>query len=235
MWPWLMIAVGVLLVVGGLVARHRMLRAYQAQLAEEEATADPTELVQRTPSESKPGPGSKATPKPAVVATLTPEPKASIPFPDRPAAHRLTPPPMLRARSSDIPLLDWLRYYSDGNAWSGVIQSISDRISGDQMLKPYFGTMDRPTLQRHVMSTVMELTGEGLTVGEVRRLADAHLTFVANGGEAITEPVWDKLAATLANAMREHLVPEAAVAALDVTVAPLKAVIVTRCDANIED
>lgn len=135
---------------------------------------------------------------------------------------------MLRARSSDVPLLDWLRYYSDGNAWSGVIQSTSDRISGDPVLTPYFGSMDRATLQRHVMSALMELTGEGLTVGALRRLADAHVKFVAAGGTPITEPVWDKLAATGANALREHLVPEAAVVALDETLAPLKSVIVAR-------
>jgi len=151
-----------------------------------------------------------------------------VPFPDRPAGHRLTAPPMLRARSSDVPLLDWLRYYSDGNAWSGVIQSISGRISGDPMLQPYFGSMDRPTLQRHVMSLVRDLTGEGLTVGAVRRLAQAHVDFVAAGGEHVTEPVWDKLQATVANALREHLVPESAVLALDDTLAPLKSVIVTR-------
>ncbi|MEO7267931.1 MAG: hypothetical protein ABIW49_01840 [Knoellia sp.] len=238
MWPWLMIAVGVLLVVGGLVARHRMLRDYQAQLAEEEASEAATQrvlttTVERTARpESKPRPGP--TPANAPTTTTEPEPLASIPFPDRPAAHRLTPPPMLRARSSDVPLLDWLRYYSDGNAWSGVIQSIADRISGDPMLQPWFGSMDRPTLQRHVMSLVMELTGEGLTVGTVRRLADAHVKFVAAGGDHVTEPVWDKMHATFANALREHLVPERAVLALDDTLAPLKAFIVTRSDANID-
>ncbi|EAP97908.1 hypothetical protein JNB_13128 [Janibacter sp. HTCC2649] len=213
MWPWLMIAVGVLLVVGGLVARHRMMRDHRAQLAE--AAPTPT---------TKPASVTKPAP--------TPEPARSIPFPDRPASHRLTSPPMLRARSSDVPLLDWLRYYSDGNAWSGVIQSIADRISGDQLLKPWFGSMDRPTLQRHVMSIVMELTGEGLTVGTVRRLADAHVQFVAAGGAHITEPVWDKLHAPFANALREHLVPESAVLALEDTLAPLKAVIVTRSDSH---
>jgi len=215
MWPWLMIAAGALLIVGGLVARHRILRDHAAVSASKATPPRPEE-----------------TPTPAAVTTgtavATPQPASALPFPDRPPGHRLTSPPMLRARSSDIPLLDWLRYYSDGNAWSGVIQSISDRISGDPMLKPYFGAMDLPTLQRHVMSTVMEISGEGLTVGTVRRMADAHLTFVAGGGEPLTEPVWDKLVATTANALREHFVPEAAVAALDDTVAPLKSVIVTR-------
>lgn len=203
MWPWLMIAVGVLLVVGGLVARHRMMRDHRARLAAAEASEQRSDEA-----------GSQ------------PEPTASLPFPDRPASHRLTPPPMLRARSSDVPLLDWLRYYSDGNAWSGVIESISGRISGDRMLQPWFGAMDRPTLQRHVMSLVMELSGEGLTVGTVRRVAGAHVDFVEAGGEPITEPVWDSLQATFANALREHLVPEAAVLALDDTVAPLKSFIV---------
>lgn len=40
------------------------------------------------------------------------------PFPDRAPTHQLTQPPLLRVRSSDIPLLEWLRYYSDGNAWA---------------------------------------------------------------------------------------------------------------------
>lgn len=152
----------------------------------------------------------------------------TVPFPDRPPTHRLSQPPMLRARASDVPLLDWLRYYSDGNAWSGVIQSLADRISGDPMLQPWFGSMDRATLQRHVMSTLMELTGEGLTVGGLRRLAEAHKNFIAAGGAPVTEAVWNKLAATCANAMREHFVPEPAILALNDTVRPLKAFIVAR-------
>lgn len=261
MWPWLMIGAGVLLIVGGLVARYRMMRDYRAQLAKKAATSDrDTAAATRTATttarvgaEAAVEPKAAASPKPVIrltapaptpvaparaarparaaapaAATPSAGPTDSVPFPDRPATHRLAPPPMLRARSSDVPLLDWLRYYSDGNAWSGVIQSISDRITGDLVLKPYFGSMDRMTLQRNVMSTVMELSGEGLTVGTVRRLADAHLKFVSAGGEPITEPVWDKLVTTAANALREHFVPEAAVAALDDTLAPLKSVIVTR-------
>jgi hypothetical protein len=231
MWPWLMIAVGVLLVVGGLVARHRMMRDYRAQLAAEEAEAQAAGGA-GSPEGPLPSSDAKSTPVTASASAAEPETTASIPFPDRPPSHRLTPPPMLRARSSDVPLLDWLRYYSDGNAWSGVIQSIADRISGDPMLQPYFGAMDKPTLQRHVMSLVMELTGEGLTVGTVRRLADAHVKFVAAGGEHITEPVWDKLHSTFANALREHQVPERAVLALDDTLAPLEAFIVTRSDSS---
>lgn len=225
MWPWVMIVVGVVLVVGGLVARQRMLRDNRARLASVGATEPSSRQSSAAGSTSKsapsPSPSSRATPKPTPAAA-----EAPVPFPDRPPSHRLTDPPMLRARSSDVPLLDWLRYYSDGNAWSGVIQSTSDRISGDPVLQPYFGAMDRATLQRHVMSTLRDLIGEGLTVGTLRRLADAHVTFVAAGGPPVSEPVWDKLAATCANALREHLVPEAAVLALDETIAPLRAVLV---------
>ncbi|KGN37584.1 hypothetical protein N803_13985 [Knoellia subterranea KCTC 19937] len=172
-------------------------------------------------------PDSPATP--AAANSSTPDAGSEpMPFKDLPASHVLAPPPRLRTRSSDVPLMDWLRYYSDGNAWSGVIQSISDRISGDVMLQPWFGSMDRSTLQRHVMATVRDLTSEGLTVGTVRELAAAQLAFVQAGGEPITEPVWEKLHATFANALREHLVPEAGVQSLDTTLAPLKAVIVKR-------
>lgn len=78
------------------------------------------------------------------------------------------------------------------------------------------------------MTTVMMLTGEGVTVGALRRFAGAHLDHVRGGGEPLTEQAWDRLAATLANAMREHSVPESAVQDLEVTAAPLRSVIVAR-------
>ncbi len=168
----------------------------------------------------------------AVKAGLAPLPTAPpkpVPlFADRPIGHRLSSPPTIRVRAQDVPLQDWLRYYAEGNAWSGVIQSISDRITGDRDLQPLFGSMERATLQRHVMSTLMMLTGEGVTVGAVRRLAEAHLNHVQAGGEPVSEQVWDRLSTTLGNAMREHGVPEFAVQGLEHTAAPLRSVIVSR-------
>lgn len=260
MWPWLMIIAGALLIVGALIARHRMMRDYRAGLAlassrtagsdsrTPDSTADVGEdaplaeqgaAVDQPEAPEVPQPPAAAKPARPRITITEPSPLAAPPpprtpqsaqplFADLPVGHRLTSPPTIRVRAQEVPLQDWLRYYADGNAWSGVIQSISDRISGDRELQPYFGSMDRSTLQRHVMATVMMLTGEGLTVGAVRRLADAHLRFVQAGGDPLTEEAWNRLAATFANALREHLVPESAVSGLDATVAPLRSVIVAR-------
>lgn len=270
MWPWLLILAGTLLIIGALVARHRMMSDYHARLAEAEPTEARRSTVERDdpatteplkeaaprrtvePAAPEPVPESPAAPvrvappafaRPAAAApTITTRreakaaraaglpvgPKPEPLFADLPVGHRLTSPPTVRVRAQDVPLQDWLRYYADGNAWSGVIQSVSDRVSGDPVLRPYFGWMDRATLQRHVMSTVMMLTGEGVTVGAVRRLADAHLSFVQSGGEPVTEAVWNRMAATLGNALREHSAPEGAILSLNTTVAPLRAVIVSR-------
>lgn len=296
MWPWLMIIAGVLLIVGALVARHRMMRDYHERLVrtESESRAEASDITDTTetthapdttevhsaaaasvdapaepvaaadadtPAEA-PAPEPPKPPRPRITITepspLAPAAPAPTPhlrpvpssgsapgagrasaagrpgdkpqplFADLPVGHRLTSPPTIRVRAQDVPLQDWLRYYADGNAWSGVIQSVSDRISGDRELQAFFGQMDRTTLQRHVMSTVMMLTGEGVTVGAVRRMADAHLQFVQAGGEPVTEPVWNRLAATFANALREHMVPESAISSLDATTAPLRSVIVAR-------
>lgn len=290
MWPWLMILAGTLLIIGALVARHRMLRDYRDRLESDRVarvtTPDPststpppapaatetTSVVSvRAARASHPAtpaalPASPAAPaasapaapaRPAHAPSVTPVPAfarathtatvttrrevkaaraAGQPvvtgppplFADLPVGHRLTTAPTVRVRAQDVPLQDWLRYYAEGNAWSGVIQSISDRVTGDPLLQPYFGTMDRTTLQRHVMSTVMMLTGEGVTVGAVRRLADAHLRHVQSGGEPVTEAVWNRMAATLGNALREHNAPEAAILSLNTTVSPLRSVIVAR-------
>ncbi|WP_404386475.1 hypothetical protein LL946_07855 [Knoellia locipacati] len=286
MWPWLMIIAGTLIIIGALVARHRMMRDYRTQLAQGESSARAAEvasrvdavnlaaeralagraaaerttvrpatvepaIVQPTPEPDRPTSrpavhvGAEQTAQPtfepstepvlsrrAVKAGLAPLPTAAPKppplFADRPIGHRLSSPPTIRVRAQDVPLQDWLRYYAEGNAWSGVIQSISDRITGDRELEPFFGSLERATLQRHVMSTLMMLTGEGVTVGAVRRLAEAHLHHVQAGGEPISEPVWDRLAATLGNAMREHGVPEFAVQGLEHTAAPLRSVIVAR-------
>lgn len=247
MWPWLMIIAGVLLIVGALIARHRMMRDYHERLAgmeadEPVAPAAPLKpaapLAPASPAPSRPRititeptPGSVPTvtvPAPRTTAGAATASSSQPLFADRPPSHQLTEPPTIRVRALDVPLQDWLRYYAEGSAWSGVIQSISDRITGDRELQPFFGGFDRATLQRHVMSTVMMLTGDGVTVGAVRRLAGAHLQFVQAGGDPITEPVWDRLVWTFKNALREHGVPESAVNGIDVTAAPLKAVIVSR-------
>ena len=297
MWPWLMILAGTLLIIGALVARHRMMRDHRARLevAERAASADRTVAEETTdrvdaqrdagaraeveptstdrhedagpaPAVTPPAPtASPATPAAApppvapapaapttapvpafarsshtATATTRREVKAARAagqpvvtgppplFADLPVGHRLTTAPKVRVRAQDVPLQDWLRYYAEGNAWSGVVQSISDRVTGDPLLRPYFGALDRTTLQRHVMSTVMMLTGEGVTVGAVRRLADGHLRHVQSGGEPVTEAVWNRMAATLGNALREHNAPEAAILSLNTTVSPLRSVIVGR-------
>ncbi|MFW5473067.1 hypothetical protein ACOCJ5_07150 [Knoellia sp. CPCC 206450] len=325
MWPWFMIVAGTLLIIGALVARHRMMRDYRAGLEvgqraeagpgrgvegfDTRADDEPDAGVQDDDREAPPAPAPAVTPtappaartapaaptRPAApptrvtttppLATRTaptsdpampvapsptwapaapaaPAPVAPVPafaraadtptlttrrevkaaraagqpivtgppplFADLPVGHRLTTAPTVRVRSQDVPLQDWLRYYAEGSAWSGVVQSISDRVTGDPLLQPYFGSLDRTTLQRHVMSTVMMLTGEGVTVGAVRRLADAHLRHVRSGGQPVTEAVWNRMAATLGNALREHNAPEAAILSLNTTVSPLRSVLVSR-------
>ncbi|GAA4116449.1 hypothetical protein GCM10022415_13490 [Knoellia locipacati] len=328
MWPWLMIVAGTLLIVGALIARHRILRDYHAGLARvsretvaddvvapvvvdepeplapmpvmpeqaspEPAPAEPaphepapepepeplpptgqiravsadevpifvvtasdpsTRTVEETaPTEllgpERPAPEPVLPPRPAFARATDPPPPAAAPepasspapvapptlpttdpallFADQPIGHRLSTAPTLRLGTQEVPLQEWLRYYADGDAWSGVIQSITDRITGDEQLRPWFGGMDKETLRRHVMTTMMMLAGEGVTVGALRRLAGAHLDFVRAGGEPVTAPVWARLAATLANALREHRVPESAIRGVEVTAAPLRSAIVAR-------
>jgi len=178
-------------------------------------------------------PPPAAAPEPAAPSTPATPPPAAAPepallFADLPIGHRLTTAPTLPLGTQEVPLQDWLRYYADGDAWSGVIQSVTDRIADDEELQPWFGGMDRTTLQRHAMTTVMMLAGQGVTVGALRRLADAHVEFVRAGGDPVTAPVWARLAETLAGALREHGVPESAIRGVEVTAAPLRSVIVAR-------
>lgn len=181
----------------------------------------------------RPAPQPVLPPRPAFARATNPPPPAASPepaplFADLPIGHRLTTAPTLPLGTQEVPLQGWLRYYADGDAWSGVIQRVTDRIADDEELQPWFGGMDRTTLQRHAMTTVMMLAGEGVTVGALRRLADAHVEFVRAGGDPVTAPVWARLAATLADALREHGVPESAIRGVEVTAAPLRSVIVAR-------
>ena len=181
----------------------------------------------------RPAPEPVLPPRPAFARATNPPPPAAAPepaplFADLPIGHRLTTAPTLPLGTQEVPLQDWLRYYADGDAWSGVIQRVTDRIADDEELQPWFGGMDRTTLQRHAMTTVMMLAGEGVTVGALRRLADAHVEFVRAGGDPVTGPVWARLAETLAGALREHGVPESAIRGVEVTAAPLRSVIVAR-------
>lgn len=82
MWPWLLILAGTLLIVGGLVARHRMMRDFHAQ-------------VERPSTEPEPEP--EAEPEPEVEprrATPTTDMLIRVvPASDWPDLSEPTPPP----------------------------------------------------------------------------------------------------------------------------------------------
>ena len=96
----------------------------------------------------------------------------------------------------------------------------------------YFRDADREQLQRHFLAVLIIVTGQGVTVGLVRRLRRAHAGVCNSRGTPITADVWDTVIGVLAGVLIKFGTPPAALAALAATVAPIRAAIVTQPGAD---
>jgi hypothetical protein len=84
------------------------------------------------------------------------------------------------------------------------------------------------TLQRHFLAALMIVTGQGVTVGQVRRMQAAHTGVRNSKGEPITSAVWDTVIGVLAGVLGELGTPAATLTALGATIAPIRAAIVAE-------
>ena len=69
---------------------------------------------------------------------------------------------------------DWLRHLAGPDAWSEVVSRFYNRAATDPDITGYFTGVDLARLQRHFLAALMIVTGQGVTVGVVRRMHAAH-------------------------------------------------------------
>jgi truncated hemoglobin YjbI len=91
-----------------------------------------------------------------------------------------------------MPLRDWLRHFAGPDAWSQVVLRFYARAAADPNIAGYFTRVDIDQLQRHFLAALMIVSGQGVTVGVVRRMHTAHAA-VRNTttGQPITDTTWN--------------------------------------------
>jgi hemoglobin len=135
---------------------------------------------------------------------------------------------MVDAPDGPTPLRDWLRHLAGPDAWSEVVSRFYDRAAADPDIAGYFTGVDLARLQRHFLAALMIVTGQGVTVGVVRRMHAAHAGVCTPTGQPITEATWNATIGVLAGVLAELGTPPATLIALATTIAPIRAAIITE-------
>lgn len=149
-------------------------------------------------------------------------------YPGIPDTHVITECPMVDAAVGPTPLRDWLRHFSGVDAWSIVVARFYTRAAADPDIIDYFVGADMEQLQRYLLAAMMIVTGQGVTVGLVRRMQEAHADVRNSHGEPITAATWDGVIGVLAGVLGDLGTPPATLVALATTIAPIRAAIVVE-------
>lgn len=149
-------------------------------------------------------------------------------FPGVPDNHLLTECPMVAAPGGPMPLRDWLRHFAGVDAWTIAVSRFYTRASADADVAGFFAGIEMDKLQRHFLAAIMVVTGQGVTVGVVRRMRDVHANVRDAAGNPITGATWDTVIGVLAGVLGELGTPPATLVALATTIAPIRAAIVVE-------
>jgi truncated hemoglobin YjbI len=146
-------------------------------------------------------------------------------FPDE---HELLAAPMVATSSGTVTLRDWLVHYGyhREQAWPMVVADFYRRAAQDPAIASYFSDTDMPRLQRHFLAALTMLAGQGLQVGTVARMAEAHVGVHDDHGRRITPEVYDGVVDTLVAVLAAQGVPEVTCAQLGAIADTLRHVIV---------
>lgn len=135
---------------------------------------------------------------------------------------------MVPTAGGAVTLRDWLVHHSEhrDQAWPTVVSTFYERAAADPTIATYFTSTDMPRLQRHFLSALTTMAGDGLRVGTMTRMAGAHVDVLASDGTRITPAVYDAVVGTLVTVLAEHGVPEITREQLGAVAAALRDVIV---------
>jgi hypothetical protein len=147
------------------------------------------------------------------------------PFPDLPDEHLLADAPTVPP-GSGVVLYDWLRKEAGDGVWEEIVTEMYAQAASVPLVASYFGGVDLPELQRHFLAALAMITGRGLTVGAVRRMAAAHQPVHNEQGEPIDGAAYDAVVGTLASILLVRGVPQETLGQVGEMVGPLREVIV---------
>ena len=164
--------------------------------------------------------------KPPSVAEQPVPPATSDLYPGLADTHLVPECPFVNAPAGRTPLRDWLRHFAGIDAWSNAVERFYTRAAAHPEISAYFRHTDIVQLQRHFLAALMIITGQGVTVGVVRRMRAAHAGVTNSSGEPITSTVCDAVIGVLAQVLGELVTPPATLAELATTIAPIRAAIV---------
>jgi truncated hemoglobin YjbI len=130
-------------------------------------------------------------------------------YPELPDTYLLFEAPTLTdpLTGMQMPLRKWPVTFHpvQKQVWAELVSLFYTRAATDPGIAAYFTSVDLPKLQGHFLAALVLLTGEGLDVGTVRRLHTAHRTVVNTDDKPITDDIFDRTAATLAEVVTDAL------------------------------
>lgn len=146
--------------------------------------------------------------------------------------RQITEPPMLQG----VTLREWLIHHTArDSAWADVVREFYMRAAETPEVASFFhAVLARPDgweqLQRHFLAALVMVTGQGVTAGTLRSMAERHAGVTNEAGDRIDGPIYDAVIGVLVSVLREFGVPSAGIAALAAAIRPLRDVIVGDSD-----
>lgn len=170
---------------------------------------------------------SRGTAQPTPAATVAPLPVADEAALE--STRLLVPPPVVLGRDGrEVVLRDWLRHEHPTNdhVWPDVVADFYRRAARDPEVAAYFRSVDMESLQRHFLSTLLMVSGNGITVGAVQQMQERHADVRNHRGEPILGPIFERTVQDLLAVLRDYGVPQETMPQVFAVLEPLRAAIV---------
>ncbi len=120
-------------------------------------------------------------------------------------------PPQVLTPEGAVATGDWLQHYArPGVTWPGVVMEFYRRLEKIDEVDSYFYAADRPQVRGHFAGVAVKITRQGITVGDVAALREAHANVRNRRGQPITGPIYDLVVNTLVAVLRDNGVPMSA-------------------------
>ena len=137
--------------------------------------------------------------------------------------------PEVLTKTGHVNLRDWLIQLSySGDVWPRIVSKMYNEAAKDAAVASYFVGVDMEKLQKHFTAFLMMVTGTGVTVASVVRMATVHSQVHNVAGIPITGEVFDTVINALVSALREEGVHDSTIGELAAAVAPYRDVIVVE-------
>jgi truncated hemoglobin YjbI len=122
---------------------------------------------------------------------------------------------------------DWLQHYTYGRyTWGEAVAEFYRRAAADPEIAAYFHEANMERLQRHFTAAMIMVTGSGVRMRTVERMAQVHAGVRTVQGRPITGDVYDRTVSVLVTILQEWGVPQLAITDLARIVGLLRSAVV---------